>query len=93
MAEQVMHTYYQCMCYIYMYIDVHIVCVCMHYTAETAINIGYSSKLLVEDMRVFIINAEDKAGVEKQLNDVKYVIPYSRKIWRGVLIWQIVDFK
>ena len=41
---------------------------------ETAINIGYSSKLLVEDMRVFIINAEDKAGVKRQLNEAKYVV-------------------
>jgi phospholipid-translocating ATPase len=38
---------------------------------ETAINIGYSSKLLVEDMRVFIINAEEKGAVEKQLTDAK----------------------
>ena len=38
---------------------------------ETAINIGYSSKLLVEEMRVIIINAEDRAGVEKQLTDAK----------------------
>ena len=41
--------------------------------AETAINIGYSSILLVEDMRVFIINAEDKGAVKKQLTDAKYV--------------------
>ena len=41
-------------------------------SAETAINIGYSSKLLVEEMRVFIINAEDKASVEKQLTDARY---------------------
>lgn len=44
----------------------------VHFSIETAINIGYSSKLLVEEMRVFIINAEDKAAVEKQLIDARY---------------------
>lgn len=51
---------------------------CVEYTLtissllpETAINIGYSSKLLVEDMRVFIINADDRAGVQQQLNDAR----------------------
>ena len=35
---------------------------------ETAINIGYSSKLLTEDMRVFIVDADDREGVIDQLN-------------------------
>lgn len=42
-----------------------------YWITETAINIGYSSKLLVEEMRVIIINAEDRAGVEKQLTEAK----------------------
>ena len=34
---------------------------------ETAINIGYSSKLLTEDMRVFIVDADTREGVIDQL--------------------------
>ena len=37
---------------------------------ETAINIGYSCKLLTEDMKeVLIIDAEDENGVLEQLKD------------------------
>ena len=43
---------------------------------ETAINIGYSSKLLVEEMRVFIINAEDKDSVRRQLTRARLVHTY-----------------
>ena len=39
---------------------------------ETAINIGYSCKLLTDDMReVFIIDADDAAGVRDQLEKAK----------------------
>ena len=38
--------------------------------SETAINIGYSCQLLTDEMEeVFIIDAEEKEEVEKQLND------------------------
>ena len=48
------------------------VCGCVHrgYPApptETAINIGYSSKLLTEDMRVFIVDADSPEEVEAQM--------------------------
>ncbi len=37
---------------------------------ETAINIGYSTKLLTPQMRVFIVDADTKKGVVKQLADI-----------------------
>ena len=36
---------------------------------ETAINIGYSCKLLTADMKVFIIDSDDKEGVRAQLTE------------------------
>jgi phospholipid-translocating ATPase len=44
---------------------------------ETAINIGYSSKLLKEDMKVFVINSEEYDEVQEQLQDA---IDYIRDI-------------
>lgn len=39
---------------------------------ETAINIGYSCRLLTEDMReVFVIDGADEHEVEVQLKDIK----------------------
>ncbi len=37
---------------------------------ETAINIGYSTKLLTPQMRVFIVDADTRKGVVKQLADI-----------------------
>ena len=36
---------------------------------ETAVNIGYSCKLLTEDMRVFIVDADTSEGVVTQLKE------------------------
>ena len=36
---------------------------------ETAINIGYSCKLLTEDMRVFIVDEDTLEGVRGQLEE------------------------
>ena len=36
---------------------------------ETAINIGYSCKLLTEDMRVFVVDEDTLKGVERQLKE------------------------
>ena len=36
---------------------------------ETAINIGYSCKLLTEDMRVFIVDEDTPEGVRRQLEE------------------------
>jgi magnesium-transporting ATPase (P-type) len=36
---------------------------------ETAINIGYSCKLLTEDMRVFIVDEDTLEGVRGQLQE------------------------
>ena len=36
---------------------------------ETAINIGYSCKLLTEDMRVFIVDEDTLEGVKEQLEE------------------------
>ena len=36
---------------------------------ETAINIGYSSKLLTENMKVFIVDEDNGEGVVRQLQD------------------------
>ena len=38
---------------------------------ETAINIGYSCKLLTEDMKVFTIDSEEKEVVQEQLQNAK----------------------
>uniref|UniRef100_A0A1X7U3D1 Phospholipid-transporting ATPase n=1 Tax=Amphimedon queenslandica TaxID=400682 RepID=A0A1X7U3D1_AMPQE len=38
---------------------------------ETAINIGYSCKLLTEEMKIFIVNSEEKAEVRERLQDAK----------------------
>lgn len=39
---------------------------------ETAINIGYSCKLLTEEMEeVFVIDAEEMSEVQKQLTDAR----------------------
>lgn len=43
-------------------------------TIETAVNIGYSCKLLTEPMKVFIINAETYEGVLQQLQEAKDTI-------------------
>ncbi len=37
---------------------------------ETAINIGYSTKLLTPRMRVFVVDADTKKGVIKQIADI-----------------------
>ena len=37
---------------------------------ETAINIGYSTKLLTEEMRVFVVDDETSAGVIEQLRKI-----------------------
>ena len=44
--------------------------------AETAINIGYSSRLLKEDMHLFVIDAEEYKEVEKQLREAKDYIDH-----------------
>ena len=36
---------------------------------ETAINIGYSCKLLTEEMRVFVVDEDTPEGVEQQLRE------------------------
>jgi P-type E1-E2 ATPase len=36
---------------------------------ETAINIGYSCKLLTEFMRIFIVDEDSKEGVVRQLEE------------------------
>ena len=36
---------------------------------ETAVNIGYSCKLLTEDMRVFIVDEDTSEGVVTQLKE------------------------
>lgn len=36
---------------------------------ETAVNIGYSSKLLTENMKVFIVDETSGEGVAKQLQE------------------------
>ena len=36
---------------------------------ETAINIGYSCKLLTEEMRVFIVDEDTPEGVKRQLEE------------------------
>ena len=36
---------------------------------ETAINIGYSCKLLTEEMRVFIVDEDTLEGVREQLEE------------------------
>ena len=41
---------------------------------ETAINIGYSSKLLTEEMRVFIVDDETAEGVNEQLLEAEQVM-------------------
>lgn len=43
----------------------------IHTYTETAINIGYSCKLLTGDMKVFIIDELGKEEVRKQLMDAK----------------------
>ena len=37
---------------------------------ETAINIGYSTKLLTEDMRVFVVDSDTSDGVINQLREI-----------------------
>ena len=37
--------------------------------SETAVNIGYSSKLLTDQMRVFIVDKDSKEEVQTQLED------------------------
>ena len=41
---------------------------------ETAINIGYSSKLLTEHMKVFIVDEDSREGVIQQLEDADKAI-------------------
>ena len=36
---------------------------------ETAVNIGYSCKLLTENMKLFIVDKEDREGVREQLQE------------------------
>ena len=38
---------------------------------ETAVNIGYSSKLLTDDMTLFIVDKDVKEGVNQQLSEAK----------------------
>ena len=38
---------------------------------ETAINIGYSSKLLTDDMTLFIVDKDTDEGVRQQLSEAK----------------------
>lgn len=38
---------------------------------ETAINIGYSTKLLTPEMRVFIVDEDSKKGVLKQIREIR----------------------
>ena len=43
-----------------------------HYFSETAINIGYSCKLLTDDMDdIFIVDGESYEEVEKQIQKAK----------------------
>ena len=41
---------------------------------ETAINIGYSSKLLTEEMKVFIVDEDSTEGVVRQLREADEAI-------------------
>ena len=41
---------------------------------ETAINIGYSCKLLTEDMRVFIVDEDSLEGVTEQLKEYEQIM-------------------
>ena len=41
---------------------------------ETAINIGYSCKLLTEDMGVFIVNEDTLEGVKQQLEEYREIM-------------------
>ena len=41
---------------------------------ETAINIGYSSKLLTEHMKVFIVDEDTAEGVASQLEEAHEAI-------------------
>lgn len=41
---------------------------------ETAINIGYSSKLLTENMKVFIVDENSREGVIRQLEEADKAI-------------------
>lgn len=41
---------------------------------ETAINIGYSCKLLTEDMRVFIVDEDSLEGVREQLKEYEQIM-------------------
>ena len=41
---------------------------------ETAINIGYSCKLLTEEMRVFIIDEDTLEGVREQLKEYEKIM-------------------
>lgn len=55
---------------------------------ETAINIGYSCKLLTEDMKeVFVIDGKEESEVEVQLKDVR------RRIERGSPNVSFVTFR
>lgn len=46
---------------------------------ETAINIGYSSKLLTENMRVFIVDENTQDGVTRQLKEINEAIEWVTK--------------
>ena len=41
---------------------------------ETAINIGYSCRLLTEDMKIFIVDENTLEGVTRQLNEANKTI-------------------
>ena len=41
---------------------------------ETAINIGYSCKLLTEEMRVFIVDEDTLEGVREQLKEYEQIM-------------------
>lgn len=41
---------------------------------ETAVNIGFSSKLLTQDMKVFIVDEDTEEGVIKQLGEANEFI-------------------
>ncbi len=49
---------------------------------ETAINIGYSCKLLTEDMRVFIVDEDTSVGVKRQLEEYGEIMnKYAKNIY------------
>lgn len=44
-------------------------CILTFFFSETAVNIGYSSKLLTDQMKVFIVDKDSKEEVQMQLEE------------------------